>query len=87
MSDSARKWHMDRSSQKRWQQTAHLEYRYLPSNFEYSSSLKHLLRQKQSFLKHKMSFLLVIVCFPGRRAHEKPFLKALLMSQGVTNER
>ena len=51
-----------------------------------SSSLKHLLRQKQWFLTHKMSFLHVIVCLLGRRAHEKAFLKALLVIQGVKSE-
>ena len=35
--------------------------------------------QKQWLVKHKMSFLPAFACFLGRRAHEKPFVKTLLM--------
>ena len=52
----------------------------------YSSSLKHLLRLKQRWLKHALSFLRVIVCSLDRNTHEKSFPKALSMIQGVKNE-
>ena len=52
----------------------------------YSSSLKHLVLEKQKLRKHNLSSLLVIDCFLCWRANEKSFLKAQLMIQCLKNE-
>ena len=59
---------------------------YQKKSCKYSSSLKHLLTPQQWLLQPRMRSLHLIVCLPGQRTHEKSFLKALLMIQGVMNE-
>ena len=52
----------------------------------YSSPLKHPLRHKQWLLRHEMTSLHEIDCFLCWCAHEKWFLKALLINECLKNE-
>ena len=59
---------------------------YSHSNPTHRASMSHLLLRQRWLFQHKMSFVYVIVCFPGWRANEKSFHKALRMTQYVKNE-